>query len=211
MFRASVFWTALGASVVVAQGCGGSSPGPGDPVANRAGAPSPAGAGASGTVLASPAPVSGSAAGGGGQLAQPAAAGKVAAGVAGVGAAAAGMVAAGVAGGTAAGSSGASGEAQRIPCDVEAVVSRSCRSCHAAHMNLGAPMSLVTWADFQKPAVTDASKKVYELVNVRVQDTARPMPPAMDGKISAADRAVVVSWTMQGAPPLAGSAADCTK
>ena len=94
---------------------------------------------------------------------------------------------------------------------VESLVGTACRSCHAARMVLGAPMSLVTWADFQKPAVSDPSKKVYELVGMRVQDTARPMPPAMDGKISVADRTLLVNWTTQGAPPLASGAAVCSK
>jgi hypothetical protein len=59
------------------------------------------------------------------------------------------------------------------------------------------------------PAVTDASKKVYELVGLRVKDTVRPMPPKMNGKIAVADQMVLVSWSEQGGPALPSGAADC--
>jgi hypothetical protein len=49
-------------------------------------------------------------------------------------------------------------------------------------------MSLMTWSDLQKPAVSDKSKKVYELVSSRVQDTTNPMPPASAGKLSSCQR-----------------------
>ena len=113
-----------------------------------------------------------------------------------------------------AGGAGAGAAAQaegRIPCDVATILFNRCRSCHGSPTNLGAPMSLVTWADLQKPAVTDPSRKVYELVAARVRDSMRPMPPAQDGKIAAADKMRVVDWCMQGAPSLPSGAAECPK
>lgn len=163
----------------------------------------------------------GGAAASAGTPAQPSAAGAAAgaAGVPGAGhsasaAAGSGSPASGAAGssGGAAASAGAAAPAgdQRLPCDVAAILNNRCLSCHGMPLNLGAPMSLVTWSDFQKPAVTDASKKVYEMVAMRVQDAMRPMPPGKDS-ISMGDKATLTSWCMQGAQPLAASAPACTK
>jgi hypothetical protein len=98
---------------------------------------------------------------------------------------------------------------QRLPRDVAAVFMRQCLSCHGETLNLGAPMHLVTWSDLHAPAVSDSSKMVFELVGTRVQDTMRPMPPKMNGKLAVADRTLLVSWADQGAPALASDAADC--
>ena len=70
-------------------------------------------------------------------------------------------------------------------------------------------MPLVTYADFHRPAVTDATKQVYELVGARVVDTQRPMPPRANGKLAAADQKVLMTWSSQGGPALPPSAADC--
>jgi hypothetical protein len=86
---------------------------------------------------------------------------------------------------------------------------RQCLSCHGETLNLGAPMHLVTWADLHAPAPSDPSKKVFELVSVRVQDSERPMPPKMNGKIAAADRTALASWCDQGAPASPNGAAEC--
>lgn len=115
---------------------------------------------------------------------------------------------------SAAGSGGAGGAApsqshERMPCDVAAVFQQQCHSCHGETLNLGAPMPLVTWSDLHAPAVSDSSKKVFEMVAMRVQDTMRPMPPKMNGKLAVAERMVLVSWSSQGAPPLASDAPDC--
>lgn len=71
-------------------------------------------------------------------------------------------------------------------------------------------MMLVTFADFHRPAVSDASKQVYELVGQRVADTQRPMPPRANGKIAARDQKVIVDWSAQGGPARASTAAECT-
>lgn len=122
---------------------------------------------------------------------------------------------AGTAGSTpVAGMAGSAGQAApsgnaRLPCDVASVVGRQCLSCHGSPTNLGAPMPLVTYADFHRPAVTDATKQVYELVGMRVVDTQRPMPPRANGKLAAQDQMVLTTWSSQGGPSLPPSAADC--
>lgn len=203
MVRTLVILTVAGACGAVAQGCG-SSP--------RQSASSTAAAG-SATVStsteaagepAAPPPmhaasmlVSGAAAESGGSMAAPPA--RVA------GAAGAGS------GGSGAGASGAAASPghERLPCDVAAVFKQQCLSCHGETLNLGAPMHLVTWSDLHAPAISDPSKMVFELVALRVQDTMRPMPPKMNGKLAVADRMLLVSWGDQGAPALASDAPDC--
>jgi hypothetical protein len=67
-------------------------------------------------------------------------------------------------------------------------------------------MPLVTFADFHKPASTQPSKKVYELVHERVHDTKRPMPPI--GELSAQELAAIDAWVQGGA--VSGPAVDAT-
>jgi Copper type II ascorbate-dependent monooxygenase, C-terminal domain/Copper type II ascorbate-dependent monooxygenase, N-terminal domain len=87
-----------------------------------------------------------------------------------------------------------------LPCDVEKIVSANCQSCHARSPLYGAPMPLVTWADLQAPAKSDATKKVYELVGARIHDDAKPMPQAPNPRLTAADTATLDGWIAQGAP-----------
>lgn len=59
-------------------------------------------------------------------------------------------------------------------------------------------MPLRTWEEFQVPALTDATRPVYELLPERVGNDAAPMPP--DGQISDADMQRLVQWAAAGAP-----------
>jgi cytochrome c5 len=64
-----------------------------------------------------------------------------------------------------------------LPCDVKAIVEKHCSSCHGAKP-VGAPMSLVTAADFQKTG--SGGKKMHELTKLRIneKDPAKAMPPS---------------------------------
>jgi hypothetical protein len=62
-------------------------------------------------------------------------------------------------------------------CGVQRLMQLNCQACHAAMPIAGAPMPLVTWDDFMKPASTNPNRKVHELVRERMHDTMRPMPP----------------------------------
>jgi len=66
-------------------------------------------------------------------------------------------------------------------------------------------MSLKTHADVQAAAVSDPSKKVYQLVGVRVHDTVRPMPP--QAKLTAQQLSEIDAWVAAGAS--AGSDPAC--
>jgi len=87
-----------------------------------------------------------------------------------------------------------------LPCDVDAVLGQSCRSCHGASPKFGAPMPLVTHADLHAAAPSDASKKVFELVGTRVHDDADPMPPTPNARLGEADAALLDAWIAKGAP-----------
>jgi hypothetical protein len=95
-----------------------------------------------------------------------------------------------------------------LPCNVSKIMAKNCASCHGATPIGGAPMSLVTFADFQAPGKTNPAKKVHELVKERIHDMARPMPPTSVAPMPAEEIAAMDAWFTGGA--LAGTAADAT-
>jgi cytochrome c551/c552 len=97
---------------------------------------------------------------------------------------------------TSTGTGGPSG----LPCEVDTVLKSRCQSCHASTPLFGAPMPLVTYADLHAPAKSDASKMVYELVEARTHDTAKPMPQPPNAPLSAADQKTIDDWVAAGAP-----------
>jgi hypothetical protein len=96
--------------------------------------------------------------------------------------------------------------AKILPCAVSKIMVKSCQSCHGATPIGGAPMSLITFDDFHKPAATQPTKKVYQLVQERVHDKDRPMPPF--DPMTATDVAAIDEWAKGGA--LTGPATDAT-
>ncbi len=67
--------------------------------------------------------------------------------------------------------------AGELPCDVDDVAKAVCQECHGERQRYGAPMRLVTRADFLARSVSDPSRRVYELVGERIHDEDDPMPP----------------------------------
>jgi hypothetical protein len=105
---------------------------------------------------------------------------------------------------------GAGGASPGLPCDVDAVLAASCRSCHGATPQFGAPMPLVTHADLIAPARSDPSRKVYELVGQRTHDDTSPMPQAPNPRLDAAAQKTLDDWIAAGAPASTGSSpASC--
>jgi hypothetical protein len=90
--------------------------------------------------------------------------------------------------------------ASGLPCDVDRVLSQSCRTCHGATPSYGAPMSLMTAADLAAPAFSDPSKRVADLVLARTHDDHDPMPPAPNARLSAADQGALDRWIQAGRP-----------
>jgi hypothetical protein len=87
-----------------------------------------------------------------------------------------------------------------LPCDVSALLSKSCGSCHGATPAFGAPMSLVSWDDLQKPGPINKGKATKDLIAERMKSDASPMPPAPHPRVSAAEIAAYDAWLAKGAP-----------
>jgi hypothetical protein len=84
-------------------------------------------------------------------------------------------------------------------CGVKQTLDSRCTVCHNEHMIAGAPMPMQKYEDLVAPAVTEPSKKVYELVGVRVHDLENPMPP--QGMLTGDQLAGIDAWVAAGAPP----------
>jgi Copper type II ascorbate-dependent monooxygenase, N-terminal domain/Copper type II ascorbate-dependent monooxygenase, C-terminal domain len=87
-----------------------------------------------------------------------------------------------------------------LPCDVNAVLASSCRTCHGPSPAFGAPMSLVTFDDLHAADKTDPSRKVYELVATRTHDAVHPMPQPPNARLDETSQGVVDAWIAAGAP-----------
>lgn len=96
-----------------------------------------------------------------------------------------------------------------VPCEVAAVVSKNCTLCHAASAKFGAPMPLMTLADFHADAVVTKGKKVYEITPERINtaDIKRRMPPASSTAVPASDLAMFTTWLQGGAKGVPNSCA----
>jgi hypothetical protein len=91
-----------------------------------------------------------------------------------------------------------SGGPAGMPCDVDQLLSLQCRSCHGSPPSGGAPMSLDNYVDLVSPAPSDPSQRVIDVAIARMQDAARPMPPA--GLLQASDVALLQNWLAAGLP-----------
>jgi hypothetical protein len=94
-------------------------------------------------------------------------------------------------------SSGAAPIDDGLPCDVLQVLASNCQKCHSAAPMFGAPMSLVSYADLQKPSVSDPTLTVAQVAQKRINDQAAPMPPG--GDMGADDRKALNDWLAAGA------------
>lgn len=97
---------------------------------------------------------------------------------------------------------GCSDEVAGVPtgleCPVEEVIVRNCQQCHQAEPRFGAPMPLVTQADLMAPSVTDPSRTVWEVMQLRIHDELSPMPPT--GLMNVADLGVLDRYFGTGLP-----------
>jgi hypothetical protein len=85
-------------------------------------------------------------------------------------------------------------------CSTIGVMRSHCQTCHGASRQFGAPMSLVTYDDLTKPAFSDPTKKVYQLVGTRIHDTAKPMPPSGNPALQAGEIATIDAFVKDNAP-----------
>jgi Copper type II ascorbate-dependent monooxygenase, C-terminal domain len=96
-----------------------------------------------------------------------------------------------------------------VPCGVSKVTSSSCQGCHGATLAGGAPMQLVTFADWHRPAKTQPTMKVYQLAQLRIHNMANPMPPVSSKPLAAAELTTLDTWLQAGALTAPASEAVC--
>jgi polyvinyl alcohol dehydrogenase (cytochrome) len=84
-----------------------------------------------------------------------------------------------------------------VPCDVASLLEADCVMCHGHRPRLGAPVSLMDAASFQKLGMTGLP--LQQVVADRVQSMERPMPPK--GLLAPAALAPFLSWLGSGAQP----------
>jgi hypothetical protein len=77
---------------------------------------------------------------------------------------------------------------------------QQCKLCHDGKGTAGAPMGLVTYADFMAPAKSNPAIKVYQAVQTRMHDAMKPMPPT--GIVPTTDLKSLDDW-------ISGGARDC--
>ena len=95
---------------------------------------------------------------------------------------------------------GASSGATGLPCDVQALLSSRCVTCHGVSPSQGAPMSLVTYANLMAPSRSDPAMTVSEMAVLRMQSASAQMPPAPAVHATGAEIAILQSWNAAGNP-----------
>jgi uncharacterized membrane protein len=80
--------------------------------------------------------------------------------------------------------------------DVRPIIAEKCGQCHGLVPENGAPRSIATWEQTQ--VLTAAGTPVHEVMASRL--SARTMPPRDQPQLTDAELAIVVSWSMGGAP-----------
>jgi hypothetical protein len=103
-----------------------------------------------------------------------------------------------------------------MPCDVSTVVKTSCQTCHGATPLGGAPMSLLTVADFTRDYVAKTTKplmgqsfKMYDLARIRINAEMGTTPMPQGTELAADAKATLNNWLAAMAP--AGAACTGTQ
>lgn len=88
-------------------------------------------------------------------------------------------------------------------CDVQALLSARCSSCHGSPTAQGAPVSFVSLSTLRSPSLSKPTQTFAERCVARMKDVVIPMPPAPDVPATAGEVAVLEGWLAAGMP-------DCT-
>jgi mono/diheme cytochrome c family protein len=103
-----------------------------------------------------------------------------------------------IAGSGTTGGGGSNTNAVGVPCDVATALA-VCVGCHGDPPVGGAVGSLLTYTDLTSPAPTDPTQTMAQMAVVRMQDTAKPMPPG--GGATQAQIQALSNWVNAGAQP----------
>ncbi len=87
-----------------------------------------------------------------------------------------------------------------LPCDVDEVLAKKCRRCHANPPRHGAPVVFYTWEEMQAPR---HERPLYEILG-RVVDSgympfATPANPPVE-RLTDAEKRILHDWVAAGAP-----------
>lgn len=85
-----------------------------------------------------------------------------------------------------------------LPCDVAALLSARCNTCHSSPPTQGAPVSLLSYSDLMAPSLHDTTKNEAQVSLQRMQATNSPMPPGVH--LPGSEIAVLQGWLNGGAP-----------
>jgi hypothetical protein len=89
-----------------------------------------------------------------------------------------------------------------LPCDVSAVLSDHCQTCHGATLAAGAPMHLLSYGDLVADRRGEpTARRCLE----RMRNTTAQMPPPPASSVTAAEITLFQSWVTAGMP-----SGDCT-
>lgn len=97
------------------------------------------------------------------------------------------------------GSGGGGAVGDGLPCDIAAILV-NCVACHSNPPVANAPSSLQSYADLTASSISDPSKTEAQMALARMQDAAKPMPPAPATLVPAADIATFQAWVTAGTP-----------
>jgi uncharacterized membrane protein len=95
---------------------------------------------------------------------------------------------------------GGGGAVVGMPCDVQAVFTAHCTTCHAATPNSGAPMPLVTRTNLTTASIANAAQTFAQRAVMRMQGNPTQMPPAPGTRPSATEITTVNNWIAAGYP-----------
>ncbi|HET6334518.1 MAG TPA: hypothetical protein VFG30_14945 [Polyangiales bacterium] len=100
-----------------------------------------------------------------------------------------------------------------VPCDVAAVVSDNCTTCHSNPVKFQAPMALMAHSDFMVASKTQPAKKVFQVIPDRINatDIKLRMPPASGTTIAATNLKIFNDWLNAGAQAVTPSCAITVK
>ncbi|HEY6881433.1 MAG TPA: hypothetical protein VI299_25585 [Polyangiales bacterium] len=91
---------------------------------------------------------------------------------------------------------GGDANANGLPCDVDALLQKSCRSCHGSKPIGGAPMSLVTYEDLAATSLSDPTLNYGEQSLASMQDGSMPVAKPL----AASAYAPFAAWVQAGMP-----------
>lgn len=85
-----------------------------------------------------------------------------------------------------------------LPCEIAALLTESCITCHGVPPVAGVPMSLASHADLVAPSKSDPSKTAAEVSLARMLNAEDPMPPS--GQLPPDRIAAFQAWVAAGTP-----------